>query len=364
MRLLFTLPDFWPHVRRGSERLVHDLSVEMADRGHDVTVLTRRGRDRPGTRRVDGFDVRYAPRPRVSRRVLGLDALEGFSISAALHGLSHPADVHHAFYIADAYGLTLAGRLRHRPLIFSWHGFPERAWWEDHEPRTHRWYLRMTEQADVVTVMTEASAEQLRRDYGREAVVLTPGVFVDDFIRPRRAAPDRLIVCAAAVDDGRKRIDLLLSAFEIAARELDDIRLLLVGHGDASVVRQQVARMDDSIASRIDWRPEADLPAAYAGCAVGALTSYKEAFGLVAIEYLAAGIPALVSDDGGAAEIVTPGTGVAFTCGDVEACAAGLREALELAGDPSTPARCQARAREYDWSRRADAYEDLYRKLA
>jgi glycosyltransferase involved in cell wall biosynthesis len=364
LRLLFTIPDFWPQVRRGSERLVRDLSLAMAARDHEVTVLTRPGRDRPGTSWMDGFQVSYAPRPRIARRVLGLDALEGFAITAASHGLRRPADVHHSFYISDAFGLTLAGRLRRRPLIFSWHGVPERAWWEAHRPRTHRWYLSMSQRADVVTVMSEASAEQFRRDYDRPAVILTPGVFAEEFNRPRAKVEQRVIVCAAAIDDGRKRIDLLLGAFEIVARKLDDIKLLLVGHGDPSAVQGQVARMDGSISSRIDWRPEPDLPAIYAGCAVGALTSYKEAFGLVAIEYLAAGMPALVSDDGGAAEIITPGTGVTFASGDLDACAAGMQRALELADDPSTTSLCVARARDYDWSTRATAYEDLYRKLA
>jgi phosphatidylinositol alpha-mannosyltransferase len=364
LRLLFTIPDFWPHVRRGSERLVHDLAVAMAERDHEVTILTRPGRGHTGTVQAEGFEVRYAQRPRISRRLLGLNPLEGFSITAASHAVRHPAQVHHAFYISDAYGLMLAARLRPRPVIFSWHGLPERGWWETHEPRTHRWYLRMSERAEVVTVMTQVSAEQLRRDYGREAIVLTPGVFVDDFIRPRQASEHRTIVCAAAVDDGRKRIDLLLSAFEMVAREVDDIRLLLVGPGDSSAVQRQVAGMVGSIASRINWRPEPDLPGTYADCAVGALTSYKEAFGLVAVEYMAAGMPALVSDDGGAAEIVTPGTGVVFASGNVQACAAGLMNVLDLANDPATPSRCVARARDYDWSIRATAYENLYRKLA
>lgn len=364
MRLLYTIPDFWPQVRRGSERLVHDLSAAMATRGHDVTVLTRSGRAQPRVSRMDGFGVAYASRPRVTRRLLGLNPLEGFSITAAKRAAWRPADLHHAFYISDAYGLSQAGRLRHRPLVFSWHGFPERAWWEANEPRTHRWYLRMAERADVVTVMTEASARQLRQDYGREATVMPPGVFVDDFDVPRVPTNKRTVVCAAAVDDGRKRIDLLLSAFEIVARNLDDVHLLLVGQGDATEMRRQTAGMDGSIAARIDWRPGSDLPATYAGCVAGALTSYKEAFGLVVIEYLAAGLPALVSDDGGGAELVTPGTGVTFPAGDVDGCAAALLSVLDLAADTATAGRCRARAREYDWSRRATGYEDLYRGLA
>lgn len=360
MRLLFTNPHFWPHVRRGSERLIHDLGVVMTERGHEVVVVTGAAGGKPGMRLLDGLSVRYQGDPREVRRLLRLDPMEGFAITAGLTGLGHPADVHHAFYPTDAYGLAVAGRMRRRPLVFSWHGIPIRSWWEANQPRTHRWYLRMARRADRITVMTEASAKQLRDDYGYDPVVLTPGVFVEDFDVPRRAAEGRTIVCAAAVDDPRKRIDLLLEGFEILARDFDDVRLLLVGAGDPTSALAQAARMAPGVAARVEWKPEADLPEAYAGCSVGALTSLREAFGLVVIEYLAAGMPAVVSDDGGSAELITPETGVAFASGDANACANALRRALELAGDPATAGRCKQRAQDYDWSRRATAYEDLY----
>ncbi len=43
--------------------------------------------------------------------------------------------------------------------------------------------------------------------------------------------------------------------------------------------------------------------------------SFEEAFGLVVSEYLAAGLPAVSSHDGGGVEIISPGTGVAFRQG-------------------------------------------------
>lgn len=48
MRLALLMPSYWPEVRHGSERLVHDLGVVMARRGHEVTLITTH----PGAREV------------------------------------------------------------------------------------------------------------------------------------------------------------------------------------------------------------------------------------------------------------------------------------------------------------------------
>ena len=40
MRIALTLPRYWPEVHRGTERIVHDTAVLLAERGHDVTIET------------------------------------------------------------------------------------------------------------------------------------------------------------------------------------------------------------------------------------------------------------------------------------------------------------------------------------
>ncbi|MGH9275602.1 MAG: hypothetical protein ACRDZU_13225, partial [Acidimicrobiales bacterium] len=40
IRVLFTHPHFWPHVRRGAEREIHDLGTRVAASGVDVRLLT------------------------------------------------------------------------------------------------------------------------------------------------------------------------------------------------------------------------------------------------------------------------------------------------------------------------------------
>jgi glycosyltransferase involved in cell wall biosynthesis len=211
--------------------------------------------------------------------------------------------------------------------------------------------------------MTEASAERMREEYDYDPLVLTPGVFVDDFDRPRENDGPPTIVCAASVDDPHKRLDVLLGAFEILATRDSSVRLLLVGSGDPSGAAARAAAMPTGIGSRVRHQRVTDLASIYTSCTVGALTSVREAFGLVVVEYLAAGIPAVVSDDVGSAGMVTEGTGASFPEGDINACAEAMEGALRLAADPATTARCRARAREFDWSVRIEPYEELYRSL-
>jgi phosphatidyl-myo-inositol alpha-mannosyltransferase len=367
VRLLFTIPDFWPHVRRGSERLVNDLAREMARRGHEVTVVTRDPAGRGEVVREGRVTVRYQPAPNGGLvRRLGWDDLEAFSLTAFLAGLRESADVMHAFYFTDAYGLSLAAPITRRPLVISFHGPPGRAYWERVAPRSHAWLTRAMARARAVAVISEDSARRMLSEYGFPARLLVPGTELSQFHVERQRPERRTVVCAAAVDVARKRIDLLLDAFAEVAEAEDDLGLLLVGHGDPASLWEHAAHFPVQVRERIEHRPVAseELPEIYASCTAGALTSESEAFGLVVLEYLAAGMPALGTDDGGIPEIVSADTGRLFPAGNVTACADQLREVLSLATDPATEARCRARAATFDWSVRGDAYEDLYRELA
>jgi glycosyltransferase involved in cell wall biosynthesis len=197
-----------------------------------------------------------------------------------------------------------------------------------------------------------------------DVVTAYPGIFADKWALPRQPGERRTIVCAAALDDPRKRIDVLVSAFLKLARELDDLDLLLLGQGDISAVLNQVAAVNSRLTSRIRHRSASpsEIPRILSECSLGVLVAEHEAFGMSALEYLAAGIPAVVGNDGGAVEIVTAETGIAVTPGDSEACAQALRRGLEMASAPGSLAICRARAREFDWSVVGNVYEDLYRE--
>jgi glycosyltransferase involved in cell wall biosynthesis len=362
MRVVMTIPHYWPYVRRGSERVVHDLSTCLQQRGHAVTVVTRTPQGRRHAVDDAGVRVVYRRTRRPSRLLRGFEELELFAFDAGLETLRTRADVYHAFYLTDAYGMASALRMRSAPMVLSVHGPPSRSWWSAEHPRTNRWFERTLRRAARVTVLSEDSAKRLREDYGHDPVVVMPGIFCDDFATPRRPGPARRVVCAAAIDDGRKRIDVLLDAFELVASDEEDLELVLAGPGDASAVEARVERMAAEVGRRVRRRdvPTRDLPALLSECTVAALTSEMEAFGLVLVEAMAAGLPVIGTDHGGIPEVIAPGTGSIFRRGDVDDCAAALRTALRLAADPQTEARCRAHARTFDWSTRVDTYLRLY----
>ncbi len=243
---------------------------------------------------------------------------------------------------------------------------PDRPYWEEYDARVQRWFRRVLERAALVTVETEVAAARMRQQFDHDPLVIPPGIFVDRYQVPRRRPDAPTIVCAAALDEPRKRHDVLLEAFALLASDDPDVRLVLAGQGDPARVAGLVASLPEHVGGRVELAhpTNEEIADLYARCTIGALASRLEVFGLVVVEYLASGIPAVVSDDGGSPEILTHDTGLTFPEGDAAGCARALRTALNMAADPATADRCRARARMYDWSVMAPRYEELYRRLA
>ena len=131
--------------------------------------------------------------------------------------------------------------------------------------------------------------------------MLSPGIYIDDYTVTTVRDGDRVIVYAGALDDWRKRLDVLLDAFEML--EAGDVRLHLVGPGDPGSIAERVSRMDRSHALRVSWSGVTDdVSTIYSSGTIGVLPSQEEAFGLTVLECLASGLPVVVADDGGSGD--------------------------------------------------------------
>ena len=359
MRIAHVTPTYWPEVRRGSERFVHDLSSVQRERGHEVTVLTTHAGASSDTEE-DG--VRIVRR----RRPPELSPLRFYEYHlASVPGLvialrRGDFDVVHAHFPTTALAASLVRRAGGPPFVFTLHGLPTRRYLVS---RRYRLELleRVVGAAAECTVWSEAAARPFRRYLGREPLVIPPGIFSADFAGDAERSAEPTLVCAASLGDPRKRAGLLFEAFGRLRSERPAARLRLFESRDP-VMSGAVPELPPGVETlAVSEDPEA-LVAGYATSWASVLPAAEEAFGIVLTESLAAGTP-IVADRSGAAPEILAGDdaiGRLFESGDAGDLARVLGEALQLGADPATAARCRARAADYDWSLLGGEWEGLY----
>lgn len=134
--------------------------------------------------------------------------------------------------------------------------------------------------------------------------------------------------------DHYKGIDTLIQAFGLIAGEFPEWELRIVGDG-ADLPRLRNIASSTSASARIlflGWRNDEFIMDAYERCALFALPSLKEGFGLVFLEAMAAAKPVVAAHATAVPEIVVDGlTGCLTPRGNVAALADALRR---LARDP------------------------------
>lgn len=349
---------FWPEVQRGTERIVHDLAVDLAELGHDPHLITSHP-GRPRRSVEDGFAITRHWRP--PQRPLRMRKIEPHLTHlpfayASLRAGRH--DVAHAFYPTDALAATRWTRRTGGPSVFSYMGIPQR-----NVISTPRLRLRVLEEAtrgtSAVTVLSKAAQEGMWRWLGVESRLVYPGLDLSLFAPGGARDEHPTIACAAAIDDDRKRIGLLVEAFALVRRERPTAKLLLVAPPDPGVR----ARFERDGVEFFD--PDTTgVAEVFRRAWISGLASYNEAFGLVLVESLASGTPVFGPGHGGPPEIIDrPEVGRLFASGAPEDLARTLLETLELSEDPVTAAHCRARAETFTTMAGARRYEELYREL-
>lgn len=165
-------------------------------------------------------------------------------------------------------------------------------------------------------------------------------------------------------DEPRKGMAVLLDAVGLLAPTRPDLRVLVVGRGDAAALRRRAGPVADrlDVLGAVD---DATLAAALRSVEVFCAPNLGgESFGMVLTEAMAAGAPVLASDLGAFAAVLD-GSGVTFPAGDAAALAAALgallddparRRALAVAG--------RRRAADFDWPVVAASVVRVYRAAA
>lgn len=277
----------------------------------------------------------------------------------------HHIDVVHTFFQdATVLGLlaSVASGVRKRVAAFRDLGF-----W-----RTRRTALQMRLAYgwfDGFVANSQAIAQWAARSYripAERIEVIYNGVAVANE-RPAHERPAVPIVGTVAnLDRPVKRVDLFVEAAALVARDVRDVRFVVVGDGPLRPGLVELARAR-GLGDRVEFVGSmADPSEIVARFDVGVMCSDSEGFSNAILEFMVAGVPTVARRVAGNIELVESGvTGVLVDSAEPSDVA---RAILTLLRDEGARRRmgetARRRAREtYTWDRCVRAYEAYYRQL-
>lgn len=342
MRLALVHPFHWDDVRRGGERYFGDLARWMADRGHEVEVIT--GTHGPEQVEEHGsLLVRRIPH-RLPQRLKdrGVSLVDAFGPTAFRHLRGRRFDLVHALTPMAA----IAARTARQRVLLTALGHPTR---DQFGVRPGDLALARVgaRAASTCAAFSDASARQVWELLGRPCLTLPLGVVASDFpVRDEpRTGPPRLLF-AGFPGDPRKGVDRALAAMPAVLAKHPDARLWLPGTAED---RRHVTSVDAEVLAATDdlgVLPMTDMPELYRKATLSFLPSVHEALGISLVESLASGTPVVATRDGGMTSIVTdPRVGRLIETD----LAAALLEVIDLAARAETARLCAEHALGWDW---------------
>lgn len=191
---------------------------------------------------------------------------------------------------------------------------------------------RELELADLIFVPSHFVARQLERTGVPSAkIAVHPyGVDLEKFYprsdRPGSDPRERLVCLYVGQISHRKGVRTLLHAAQQLRKQPIEVRMI------GPMVSPEVL---GSVPENVRW----DGPRAYVGVPeimrqadLFVLPSVEDAYGLVAVEAMASGLPVIVSDHAGSSEVISNGRdGIVVAAGDVQALVEAIERLLESA---------------------------------
>lgn len=359
MRILMIGQRGIPATYGGVERAVEEISVRLAGRGHEVTVLCR-PRYTPAIKSYQG--VRIVRLPTIPQKDLDMIV---HTLVSTMYSLFARVDVAH-FHGVDPALLSPLVTWRHRVVATS-HG---RAYLRENRGRLPRAMSRVAERVFVrwphrCTAVSRTLCSYYLSRYGRDVLYVPNGM-----IRPERADP--ALVRELGVEplgyvlfvgrlESAKGVHLLVDAF---VRDPHGLKLVIVGGstGEADYEASLRTRSDENVLFA-GYRHGEVLQALFENARLFVLPSFTEGLPTVLLEALASGCSVLYSDVQESAE-VAHGLGVSFACGDVDDLTRKMHAMLTSPESYTPdPAEVMDRLRGHDWESVADSYEALYREV-
>ena len=322
MRVAIVYDCLFPHTVGGAERWCRALADRLCDR-HEVVYLTRRqwGEEGPETRfatvAVSPGGELYASS---GRRRTGPPIRFGLGVFAYVLRHGRRYDVVHvtSFPYFSLLGAWLALRLTRSKarLVVDWHEVWGRDYWTSYLGAVggrigyavQRICVRLPDHSFTFSRMHE---ERLREEGHRAPVTRLTGEYAGEPAAPTLEPPSPPLVVFAGRHIPEKRVTAVPDAIAAARAELPDLRGLILGDGperERTLKRIAELGLDEMVSApgQVD-ADEVARSLAEASCLL--LPSEREGYGLVVVESVSRGSPAVLvkGPENAATELIEPG---------------------------------------------------------
>lgn len=332
MKILFTCDYFPPDVFGGTELIVYNLAKQLNNLNHEVTVMCF---GKSESSEVDGIKtIRYK------------EGYWGNLLLFKYKPIFKEVDIVISFTTNTVFAATLLSKLYYKPMLVFWMGFYGKAWQQMSRFGRIRQFIERIQLSLSVHkhIFLSEFNRQLAISFGvaqeKTEVVLPSGAITGFDIVPKKSYVlfvGRLVA--------QKGIDHLFEA----AKQLPEVRFVVVGHGSVTETPKNV--------ELVGLLPQGEaLRKLYAEALIFCLPSRAEGFGIVLLEAMSAGC-AIVS--------TVP---VDFEGIHIEPSPESISEAIKrlLADQVSTINMGEMNrklAKEYDWQLSAAKLERIIRTI-
>lgn len=379
MRILLFSSSYAPRTG-GLETVTRRLAKDLAGRGHTVLVATNRyPHSLPHWERIDGIPVHrqiypdllngvfFGPRwHRVKEGALLLLAPVVLLRLTVLVLRFRPDIINVHYFSYPALWMLFVGRLLRRPVVLSFHGSDLSS---VPYPANYRTSLQIAcALADGYTACSENLLGYLKpllsRVQNTHAMAIHNGIDVQPSGAEIPDVPSPFIFVSSRFVE-KKGVRVILEAGAVLRDRGVQVPIVIAGDGPERDRLRKVAS-DLGIETQVVFLGTVSHEVSRALTAIStlvAIPSYWEAFGMVALEAMAACKAVVASDTGGLPEIVLDGeTGLLVAPGD----APGFADAIQsLIADPERREAMGQRGHDraiqcFTWARMVDGYLDIY----
>ena len=320
MRICLVYDCLYPYTVGGAERWYRNLGVRLAADGHEVTYLTLRQWEPSEPPELPGVRVvPVAPRMQLyakgRRRILpplvfGLGVCRHLASRGSRYDVVHTASFPYFSLIAAG----LWRRRRGHRLVVDWHEVWTEEYWREYLGPVgtagiliQRRCLRLRQEAFC---FSHLHARRLEQEGVNGSVTVLRGQY-EGRQEPGRPPAEPPVLVYAGRHIPEKRVTSILPALAEVRRQAPETRAKLLGDGpERDAVLHQIAALGLSQAVEAPgFVEQSSVEDALATALCLVLPSRREGYGLVVVEAMARGTPAVVVDgpDNAAVELIEEG---------------------------------------------------------